>query len=153
VTGLLFDTHGGLWVGSDKGLFHHDGLSFTRYGEAEGLDPGAVLKIVSTAAPVDGGGVDPGRSDGWVQIFAPLEEIEELKLCRFDGGRLSKVARSEGLVGTRLSAMFADQDGSLLVGDKEQAVMRFDPAATAGGLPAFQPVDGTGAVEAIGRSS
>ena len=80
-------------------------------------------------------------SDGnvWFQVGH-----DEAKLSRFDGQRLVKLTRDDGLPGARPAALYLDRDGALLVSDWEagRPVARFDPAATAGERIRFELVEG-----------
>ncbi|MCF7730747.1 MAG: response regulator [Akkermansiaceae bacterium] len=134
---LQFDPQGGLWLGTFSGLSHFDPASFTLLGEAEGLDAGPVRRIVST-------------SDGNVWF---LIGNDSAKLSRFDGTKVVKVARDDGLPGTQPTDICLDRDGALLVADFAQPMARLDPASTATGRLRFEPKGDPGAASALALST
>ena len=71
------------------------------------------------------------------------------KLSRFDGQRLAKVTREDGLQGTGVSCLFVDRDGALLVGGVRAAIAMFMPSTTAGERPRFETVEGSGPVASL----
>ena len=138
VLGLQLDQQGGLWAATSAGVSHYDQWSVTILGEQEGLDPGIVSSIVST-------------SDGnvWFRVG------NEGKLSRFDGRRLVKLTRDDGLPGANPAALYLDRDGALLVSDLEagRPVARLDPASTAGERIRFDLMEGSGPARALARST
>ncbi len=139
VQGLHIDSQDGLWIATDAGVSHYDFRSVALLGETEGLDPGPVRNIVST-------------SDGnvWFRVGN-----EEAKLSRYDGQRLVKLTRDDGLPGARPADLYIDRDGALLVSDWEagRPVARFDPGSTAGERIRFELLDGSGPASALARST
>ena len=131
---LIRDSHGGLWVGTGRGVSHFDSRSLTPFGEPEGMDAGIVSDIASTA---DG--------NVWFLIGA------NAKLSRHDDSRIIKMTREDGVTGSRLSKLFVDTDGSLLVADWLTNVVRYDPAAGQRDQPRFETLD-TNPASAILRS-
>jgi signal transduction histidine kinase/DNA-binding response OmpR family regulator/ligand-binding sensor domain-containing protein len=140
--GLQLDAQGGLWIGTYNGLSHFDPASFTLLGEADGLDPGGVLDIQSTA-----------DENVWFLIGqgAPGPSSPK-KLTRFDGKKLVKVTREDGLTGTQPN-LHVDRDGALLVADYSQPMVRFDPASAEAGQVRFAPVTNSVAASALARST
>ncbi|MCF7730745.1 MAG: response regulator [Akkermansiaceae bacterium] len=138
VHGLRFDQRGGLWVATGAGVSHYDERTVTTLAEAEGLDSGPVLSIVSTA-----------DNNVWFRIG------EEGKLSRFDNTRLVKLTRDNGLPGARSAALYRDRDGALLVADEEAGclVARFDPAASVGERIRFDLLKGSGPASALARAT
>ncbi len=134
---LQFDTQGGLWIGTYSGLSHFDPSSFTFLGEADGLDPGSIQNIAST-------------SDGNVWFLIGRNSA---KLSRFDGTKLVKVSRDDGLPGTRPSDLYVDRDGALLVADWDLPMATFDPASAATERQRFAPVPNSSAASAMARST
>ena len=130
--GVHVDQHGGLWATSVFGVSHYDYRSLTLFGEGEGLDPGAVWNIVST-------------SDGnvWFQV-----DSGPAKLSRFDGAKLVKLTRDDGLPGANPADIYLDRDGALLVSDWEagRSVARFNPGSTVGERIRFELLEGSGRV-------
>ena len=125
---IFRDSHGGIWAGTSRGVSHYDPTSLASFGEAEGMDAGAVRDITSTR-------------DGNVWFLAGSTSV---KLSRFDGQRLIKMTRDDGITGSRPSMLYADNDGSLFVGDWESSIMRYEPAATPGEVPHFQSIESSG---------
>ncbi|MEO8352919.1 MAG: response regulator, partial [Chthoniobacteraceae bacterium] len=80
---------------------------------------------------------------------------EEAKLSRFDGHRLVKLTRDDGLPGARPSDLYLDRDGALLVSDWEagRPIARFDPGSAADERIHFELIDGSGPASALARSS
>ncbi len=134
---IQFDTQGGLWIGTFSGLSHFDPSSFTLLGEADGLDPGQIRRIAST-------------SDGnvWFVIVGSAA-----KVSRFDGEKLVKVTRDDGLPGTRTSDIYVDRDGALLAADWDLPMARFDPASAATGRNRFAPVENSSAASVLACST
>jgi signal transduction histidine kinase/CheY-like chemotaxis protein/ligand-binding sensor domain-containing protein len=139
VFGLHLDRQGGLWVTTDFGVSHYDFRSVTVLREADGLDSGPVTGIVSTA---DG--------NVWFKI-----DQAEAKLSRYDGKKLVKLTRDDGLPGARPAALYLDRDGALLVSDWEggRPVARFDPATSGGERIRFDLVDDSGPASVLARST
>jgi hypothetical protein len=139
VFGLQFDHEGGLWAATSAGVSHYDQWSVTILGEQEGLDPGTVTSIVSTS-----------DDNVWFKVGA-----NPAKLSRFDGKRLVKLTRDDGLPGANPAALYLDRDGALLVSDVEtgRPVARFDPASGSGERIRFDLVDGSGSARALARST
>jgi signal transduction histidine kinase/DNA-binding response OmpR family regulator/ligand-binding sensor domain-containing protein len=139
VSGVHLDQHGGLWATTTFGVSHYDYRSVTILGEADGLDTGAVWKIAST-------------SDGnvWFQV-----DDDPAKLSRFDGAKLVKLTRDDGLPGARPAALYVDRDGALLVSDweRDRPVARFKPTSTAGERIRFELLEGSGPASALARST
>jgi signal transduction histidine kinase/CheY-like chemotaxis protein/ligand-binding sensor domain-containing protein len=146
VQGVHLDSQAGLWAVTGAGVSHYDQSSVTILGESDGLDPGTILSIAST-------------SDG--NVWFLIAEAEgtlprfEGKLSRFDGRRLVKLTREDGLPGARPTALYLDRDGALLVADEEsrRPVARFDPASSAGGRIRFEPVAGSDSAWTLARST
>ena len=134
---LQIDTQGGLWIGTFSGLSHFDPASFTLLGEADGLDPGMIRSIASTA-------------DGNVWF---LIGNNSSKLSRFDGMKLVKVARDDGLPGTLPSDLYVDRDGAVLVADVNQPIARFDSASATTELRRFASVENSSPAFALARST
>jgi signal transduction histidine kinase/CheY-like chemotaxis protein/ligand-binding sensor domain-containing protein len=131
------DTHGGVWAGTMNGVSLYDDQSMITYDFQDGLDDGAIKNLTSTA---DGSvWIQTGENPG--------------KLSRFDGKKLFKVTRDDGLPGTDVTSLHVDRDGALLVGDQTAAIGRFDPAAQKGGIPRFEPLPESGPVRSMARSS
>jgi signal transduction histidine kinase/DNA-binding response OmpR family regulator/ligand-binding sensor domain-containing protein len=139
VLAVHIDPQGGLWATTGRGISHFDGRSVTLLGEAEGLDPGGVWEIVSTA---DG--------NVWFKVGS-----SEARLSRFDGNKLVKLTRDDGLPGAHPTALYLDHDGALLVADGEagRPVARFEPAPGAGERIRFELVEGSGPATALARST
>ena len=139
VFGLHLDPQGGLWGTTTFGVSHYDYRSVTILGESEGLDAGAIMNIVSTS-----------DDNVWFQVGA-----DPAKLSRFDGKRLVKLTRDDGLPGARPAALYLDRDGALLISDSEagRLVARFNPAATTGERIRFELVLGSGPARALARST
>jgi signal transduction histidine kinase/DNA-binding response OmpR family regulator/ligand-binding sensor domain-containing protein len=137
VSHIHFDPHGGLWAATLFGVSHQDVRSITVLGESEGLDPGQIADIVSTR-------------DGnlWIQVTGSPP-----KLSRFDGRRLVKLTRDDGLPGAQPSALYLDHDGALLVGDYNRGAARFDPAATEGELNRFELLERSEPTTTLARST
>ena len=128
VYGLHVDPRGGVWAGTLKGVSHYDAQSMTVYDFRDGLDDGAIRSLTSTA-------------DGsvWIQVGESPG-----KLSRFDGQRLSKVTREDGLPGSDITNLYVDRDGALLVGDQTAPVARWAPTSVPGDGPRFEPVPESG---------
>ncbi len=138
VKGLHVDPQGGLWVATDRGVSHYDFRSVTMIGEAEGLDPGIIGEIVST-------------SDG--NIWFKVGE-RPAKLSRFDGQKVVKLTRDDGLPGADPATLYVDRDRSLLLSDWLNPVARFDPGAAGGERIRFDElVLGSRAASALARST
>jgi signal transduction histidine kinase/ligand-binding sensor domain-containing protein len=140
---ILSDARGGIWMATRRGLVHHDFQSLTRFGQPDGLDPGAVTDLAST-------------SDGnlWIVVDAGSRGKIDRKLSRHHAIEgLVKVTREDGLPGTSISSLYVDNDGSLLVGDFDEPVGRFDPRGAVGERPRFEAVEDSGPANALARSS
>ena len=141
VVGVRIDPQGGLWAATYGGVSHYDARSVTLLGETEGLDPGVVREIVST-------------SDGNVWFNVGMS-MNEARLSRFDGNKLVKLTRDDGLPGAKPTALYLDHDGALLVADWEagRPVGRFDPASGAVDRIHFELVEDSGPAIALARST
>ena len=139
VLGLHLDSQGGLWATTVRGVSHYDDRSVTFLGEAEGLDPGVVTGIVST-------------TDGnvWFKVGT-----SPAKLSRFDGQRLVKLTRDDGLPGANPAALYLDHDGALLVSDWEagRPIARFDPITATGERIRFELLKESAEASALARST
>ncbi|MGI8603644.1 MAG: LamG-like jellyroll fold domain-containing protein [Verrucomicrobiales bacterium] len=137
VLGLLFDARGGLWAGTMRGVSHYDFESVAQWGQGDGLDEGPVHAIAST-------------SDGnvWFQLGSPAG-----KLSRFDGQRIAKVTRVDGLPGTGIASLYVDTDGALLAGDSSAPIARYAPSSVPGERPRFEVLEGSGPAVAMARST
>jgi len=137
---IRFDSHGGLWIGTVSGVSHFDPSSFMLLGEQDGLDPGLVRRMAST-------------SDGNVWFLVGADRNP--KLSRFDGKKLVKVTREDGLSGTRPQVLHVDRDGALLVSDVDrgQPIVRFDPASAATDRLRFAPVENSRPAYALARAT
>jgi signal transduction histidine kinase/CheY-like chemotaxis protein/ligand-binding sensor domain-containing protein len=133
---IFRDSHGGIWAGTSRGVSHYDTTSLASFGEAEGMDAGTIRDISSTR-------------DGNVWFLAGSTSV---KLSRFDGQRLVKMTRDDGITGSLPSMLYADTDGSLFVGDWESSIMHYEPPATPDEPPHFQTVDSS-PVSAIVRDA
>jgi ligand-binding sensor domain-containing protein len=133
------DAQGGLWAATRSGVSHYDDRSVTYFGESDGLDAGAIWNIAST-------------SDGnvWFQVGGA-----QAKLSRFDGRKLVKLTRDDGLPGASPADLYVDRDGALLVSDFDAArpVARFDPSSNAGERIRFETMEGSGPATALARST
>jgi ligand-binding sensor domain-containing protein len=137
ISALHFDARGGLWAGTPAGLLHYDAESMTRFDERDGLDAGAVWSIAST-------------SDGnvWFQVGDTAG-----KLSRFDGQRLWKVTREDGLQGTGVSCLYVDRDGALLIGGARSPVGKYIPGAGRSDRLRIETLDNSGPVASLARST
>jgi signal transduction histidine kinase/DNA-binding response OmpR family regulator/ligand-binding sensor domain-containing protein len=137
IFGVHFDAHGGLWAATPAGVVQYDGQSMIRYDERDGLDAGTVASIAST-----------GDGAVWFQVGDTVG-----KLSRFDGQRIAKVTREDGLPGTGVSCLFVDRDGALLAGGVRAPIAKFIPAATPTERPHFEMLENSGPVASLTRST
>ncbi len=137
VLDVKFDVQGGLWAATIFGVSHYDDRSVTMLGETEGLDSGTIRSIVSTP---DG--------NVWIQVGN-----SPAKLSRFDGKRLVKLTRDDGLPGAKPAALYLDRDGALLVADLDHGIARFDPATAARERIRFELMPGSEPASALALST
>jgi signal transduction histidine kinase/CheY-like chemotaxis protein len=138
---LHVDSHGGVWAASDNGLFHLEHQSVLVLGEQEGLDPGFVEDIVAT---------DDGKA--WFLVGGG----PAARVSMFDGRRLVKLSRADGLPGERPSVLYRDTSGDVLFGDWEsrRPFARYRPSEQEKGERLrLETAEEGRAVSALARSS
>ena len=145
VQSLLIDSNGAgdLWVGTAYGAQRLDITSVASYGTGDGLDAGSVIQIASTA----------DNSVWCLTATMEMRQSGEAKLSRFDGRQLHKLSVSDGLAGGHPNTLYVDTDGSLLVGDWNAPIARYQPSQETGTRPRFEVVEGSSPVSALVRSS
>jgi signal transduction histidine kinase/CheY-like chemotaxis protein/ligand-binding sensor domain-containing protein len=136
ILALQFDSRGQLWAATPAGAVRFDHRTLTRFDERDGLDAGPVWCIVSTS-----------DSNVWFQVGETAG-----KLSSFDGRRISKVTREDGLLGTGVSSLLAERDGSMLVGDARAAVSKYTPSTRPGERGRFETIENSGAASTLARA-
>lgn len=159
VTALAQTTDGHLWLGTEIGLYHFDGVRFSRFvaEDGEALPATSVSALHATR---DGGlwvGFRYGAASfikaGHVRRYGQAEGLPTSTIFRFAqagdgrlwaatftgpvwlaGGRWERPAPAMGYPGRQARTVFADRDGALWVAS-EEAVVVLRP-----GSRAFEPV-------------
>ncbi len=135
---LLQDATGFLWIGTDDGLFRHDGRRFLRFGRDEGLPSTRVNVIHETADGRFFVGTRSGLARLRAGVFEPLGEAAGLPekpiptqgvasdregqifvgtqkgLFVGNGDRFSLVSAAPGEGDDPVTGLFVDPDGALL---------------------------------------
>ncbi len=116
---ILQDSTGYLWVGTQNGLFRYDGITFHRFGHAEGIEGETIASLHVTMS----GALWAGTSQG---------------LFRFDGRRFQRVAlppqvhaiEGNALVSDRNGTVYAGTDAGLIIGKWASGFRLIAPAGT-----------------------
>ena len=111
VTAMMEDRSGGLWIGTDNGVYRYDGKMFTRLLDEPGLvnDSGLTMHIVQAI-------IQDRKGSIW--ITTKLDGV-----CRYDGKRLVNF-KPDGQEWFR--GLLEDKQGRIWVGTRYRGVYRFN---------------------------
>ena len=95
--GMVEDRTGNIWFGTDNGVRRYDGLYWTAYTTAQGLDEGPVNALLVTREGILYAGTRRG-------------------ICRFSGGKWSRIFPQEIEASVNINDLLEASDGSIWAG-------------------------------------
>ena len=160
---LLFDRHGGLWIGTDgQGLIHHHSGRVERFSSQDGLSGSTVISLFEDRegniwagtergldrfrdVPVAMLTVREGLSEDTVSSVFPSKSggvwIGTGKgLDRVQGNRIKTYDRKSGLPSESIGSVFEDRDGKLWVGSARGLAVRANDRFHVVDLPGSQKI-------------